>query len=116
MKLDIHFRHMDRSDSLEDLATDKVMHAVDGYLHRHDVHVQIWLISDLNLNNRGTGSFICEIEVRSPKKKHFFITKRDIDMHVAIQAAADKMKILLDNSGKRELDMRHQQRAVAPGL
>lgn len=113
MKLDIHFRHMDRIESLENLVTEKVMHAVDGYSHRHDAHVQVWLVSDLNRTNRGTGSFICEIEVRAPRKKHFFIQKRNIDMHTAIQDAADKLQILLDNDAKREIDERHKAPAVS---
>ncbi len=106
MRLDIRFRHMDRSEALEDLTTDKVMHAVEGFLHRHDAHIQVWLISDLNRTNRGTGNFKCEIEVRCPRKKDYFISKVDEDMHYAIQEATDKLKILLDEAGKRELDQR----------
>ncbi len=108
MRLDIRFRHMDRSEAVENLATDKVMQAIDGFLHRHDAHIQVWLVSDLNRTNRGTGRFICEIEVRYPKKKHFFIQKSHEDMHNAIQEACDKLKVLLDEAGKRELDVRHE--------
>jgi ribosome-associated translation inhibitor RaiA len=106
MRLEIRFRHMDRSEALENLATEKITQAVEGFVHRHDAHIQAWLISDLNRLNRGTGSFICEIEVRYPKKKHFFITKSDRDMHVAIQQAANKLKVVLDEAGKKELDSR----------
>lgn len=106
MRLEIHFRHMERSEALEELTTEKVTQAVDGFLHRHDAHIQVWLVSDLNRTSRANGSFICEIEVRYPRKKHFFIQKTNLDMHAAIQDAADKLKILLDEAGKKELDMR----------
>ena len=109
MRLEIRFRHMDRSEAVEDLATDKVMQAVEGFLHRHDAHVQVWLISDLNRTNRGTPRFICEIEVRCPRKKHFFIHKVHEDMHFAIQEATDKLKLILDEAGKKELDQRHEE-------
>lgn len=108
MRLDIQFRHMDRSEAIEDLVTDKVTQAVEGFMHRHDAHVQVWLISDLNRTNRGTGVFICEIEVRCPRKKDHFIRKVDADMHMAIQEATDKLKLLLDEAGKREIDQRNQ--------
>ncbi len=111
MRLEIRFRHMERSDALESLTTEKVMQAIDGFLHRHDAHVQVWLISDLNRTNRGTGRFICEIEVRSPRKKDHFISKEDSDMHVAIQEATDKLKIILDEEGKREIRTRNDPRA-----
>lgn len=113
MRLEIQFRHMDRSEALEDLTNEKVMQAVDGFLHRHDAHVQVWLISDLNRTTRGTGSFICEIEVRCPRRKHFFIQKSDSDMHAAIQRATDKLKILLDEAGKKEISARQ---AGAPAV
>ena len=107
MRLDIHFRHMDRSESLENLVTEKVTHSVDGFLHRHDAHIQVWLVSELNKANRGSGSFICEIEIRYPKKKQYFIRKQNPDMHTAIQDAADKLKVLVDEAGKKETDLRH---------
>lgn len=107
MRLEIHFRHMERSESLEALVTDKVTRAVEGFSHRHDAHVQVWLISDLNLTNRGTGHFICEIEIRYPRKKHFFIQKKDEDMHAAIQEACDKLDVILDEAGKKEIDQRN---------
>ena len=108
MRLDIQFRHMDRSETLEDFTSEKVTQAVEGFLHRHDAHIQVWLISDLNRSTRGTGNFKCEIEVRSPRKKDYFICKTDPDMHLAITDATDKLKTLLDEAGKRELDQRNQ--------
>lgn len=108
MRLDVQFRHMDRSETLEDYALDKITQAVDGFVHRHDAHVMIWLISDLNRTNRGTPEFKCEIEVRYPRKKDVFISKNAPEMHAAIQAAADKLKIILDEAGKREKAQRHE--------
>lgn len=107
MRMEIRFRHMERSEPLEALATEKVTQAVEGFVHRHDAHIQVWLISDLSLVNRGTGSFICEIEVRYPRKKHFFIRKESPDMHSAIQEACDKLKVLLDEAGKKEVAIRN---------
>ena len=108
MRLEIQFRHMDRSEALEDSVTEKVTHAVEGFAHKHDAHVQVWLISDLNRTTRGTGVFKCEIEVRCPKKKDYFISKVDSDMYMAIQDATDKLKVLLDEAGKREIQQRTQ--------
>jgi ribosome-associated translation inhibitor RaiA len=108
MRLDVQFRHMERSETLEDYALDKVTQAVEGFVHRHDAHVMIWLISDLNRTNRGTPEFKCEIEVRYPKKRDVFISKNAPEMHSAIQAAADKLKVLLDEAGKREKALRHE--------
>ncbi|MES2962850.1 MAG: HPF/RaiA family ribosome-associated protein [Bdellovibrionota bacterium] len=108
MRLDVQFRHMDRSETLEDYALDKVTQAVEGFVHRHDAHVMIWLISDLNRTNRGTPEFKCEIEVRYPKKKDVFIAKSAPEMHAAIQDASDKLKVLLDEAGKKERAQRHE--------
>lgn len=106
MRLEIQFRGMDRSEALETFVTEKIEHAVNGFLHRHDAHVMIWLVSERNKLNRGTGSFVCELEVRAPRKQDYFVSKTDTDMHVAIQKATDKLKIVLDEAGKKELDRR----------
>lgn len=108
MQLDVHFRGMDRSDAVEALATEKIMHAVGGFLHRHDAHVIIWLISERNRLNRGTGSFICEVEVRAPRKQTFFVAKRDFDMHNAIQETSNTIKVQLDQAGKKEIALRNE--------
>jgi len=107
MRLDVRFRHMDRSEALETYATDKVSQAVEGFIHRHDAHVMVWLISDLNRATRGTPEFKCEIEVRYPRKKDVFICKNAPEMHAAIQLAADKLKVILDEAGKKEVASRH---------
>ncbi len=107
MRLEVRFRHMERSEALESLATEKIGQAINTFVHRHDSHVQVWLVSELNRTNRGTPQFICEIEVRYPRKKDLFISKSDTDMNVAIQEAVDKLKILLDEAGKKEIDLRN---------
>jgi ribosome-associated translation inhibitor RaiA len=112
MRMEIRFRHMERSEALESLVTDKVTQAIET-LHRHDAHIQVWLISDLNRTNRGTGRFICEIEVRCPRKKEYFISKSDSDMHVAIQNATDTLKIILDEAGKKEITLRNDPRSLS---
>lgn len=107
MRLMIHFRHMERSEAIEALATEKVTAAVDNFVHRHDAHVEIWLISELNRTNRGTPNFKCEIEVRYPPRKSFFVSKASADMHMAVQDATDALKVLLDEAGKKEIDLRN---------
>lgn len=114
MRLEINFRHMDRSEALENLVTEKVMQAVSGFLHRHDAHIQVWLISELNRTTRGTGQFICEIEVRYPRKKNFFIRKDHSDMHYAIQDASDKLATMLDEAGKKEIALRNEPVSTVP--
>lgn len=113
MRLDLHFRHMERSDALEFLVNERVAHALDGFLHRHDSHVLIWLISDLNRTKRAPGSFICEIEVRCPRRRNFFVHKTNSDMHTAIHEAVDKLKVLLDGAGKKEIDHQHYEATFA---
>jgi ribosomal subunit interface protein len=108
MRLEVQFRHMDRSEALETLAVEKISAAVEEFVHRHDAHVQVWLNSDLNRANRGTGQFTCEIDVRYPKKKELFVSKSDTDIHTAIQEAADSLAIMLDEAGKREISLRRE--------
>jgi ribosome-associated translation inhibitor RaiA len=102
VRLEIHFRHMSRSEGLESLATERITRAVDGFVHRQDCHVQVWLISDLNRTSHGSGAFTCEIEVRIAPKKTFFIKKESDDMVMALNDAAEKLHILLDEAGKKE--------------
>ena len=106
MRIEVQFRHMDRSEVLEAYAIEKLSQAVEGFVHAHDSHVLIWLVSDLNRTNRGTPEFCCEVEVRYPKKKDVFISKSNQDIHLAINEAADKLSVMLDEAGKRELSKR----------
>lgn len=109
MRLEVQFRHMDRSESLETLATDKISAAVEEFVHRHDSHVQVWLISDVNRTNRGTPQFTCEIDVRYPKKHELFISKSDSDIVLAINEATNSLAIMLDEAGKKERSLRREQ-------
>jgi ribosome-associated translation inhibitor RaiA len=106
MRIEVQFRHMDRSESLEAYAIEKLGQAVQEFIHAHDSHVLIWLVSDLNRTNRGTPEFCCEVEVRYPKKKDVFISKSNQDIHLAINEAAEKLGVILDEAGKRELSKR----------
>ncbi len=108
MNINIRFRNMERSSALESLVTSKVTRALEHCLHRPDANIDVWLISERNLNNRGTGWFICEIEVRFPPRKRFFIRKDGADMHVAIQDAADAIGTIIDEEGKKEAQLRRQ--------
>jgi ribosome-associated translation inhibitor RaiA len=106
MRLEVRFRHMDRSEALEELVTNKVNGALENFSHRHDCHVQVWLVSELNRNNRGTPHFLCEIEVRYPQKKDVFVSRDSNDMNSAVQAAVDTVEELLTEEAKRELSAR----------
>ena len=106
MRLEVRFRHMDRSEALEELVTNKVNSALENFSHRHDCHVQVWLVSELNRNNRGTPHFLCEIDVRYPQKKDVFVSRDSSDMNGAVQAAVDTVEELLAEEGKRELSSR----------
>ena len=106
MNLEIRFRHMERSEALEDFVRDKISHSLAHVLHRRDAHVQVWLVSERNLVNRGTGWFVCEIDVRIPPRKDVYVQKAGQDMYAAVQAAVDRAHILLDESGKKERSRR----------
>jgi ribosome-associated translation inhibitor RaiA len=108
MRIDVQFRHMERSEALEAYAVEKISTAVNGFIHTHDSHVLIWLISDLNRANRGTPLFCCEVEVRYPQKKNVFISKTDQDIHLAINEAADKLSVMLDEAGKIAITRRRR--------
>ena len=108
MRIDVQFRHMNRSEALETSTIEKTRAVVSEFVHAHDSHVLIWLISDLNRTTRGTPMFRCEIEVRYPQKKDVFISKENKDIHVAINEASEKLSVLLDQAGKRELTRRRQ--------
>jgi ribosome-associated translation inhibitor RaiA len=110
MRIEIRFRHMPRSEALESLVTERVVQASDGFVNRHDAHIQVWLVSDLNRTTRGTGSFICEIEVRYPPRKEFFIQKESSDMHVAIHEATEKLQDYLNDTVKKESE--HRRNAI----
>lgn len=113
MKIDIRFRHMERSEPLEEFVTAKLTRVLENVLHRQEAHIQVWLISELNLANRGTGWFICEINTRYPPRKDFFVRKEASDMYVAIQDAVDATRILIDEAGKKESHQRKQSQPVS---
>ncbi len=109
MRLEIRFRQMERSEALEELVHDKISQAVADFSNRHETHIQVWLVSDLNRTSRSQGSFICEIDVRYPPRKDFYIHKTSDDMRVAIQEATDKLRARLNDAGKKELSARQRR-------
>lgn len=113
MKIDIRFRHMERSEALEEFVTNKISRALESSLHRQDAHIQVWLISELNLSNRGSGWFICEIYTRYPPRREFFVRKEASDMHVAILEAVDAARTLIDEDGKKVSQQRKQTPSVS---
>ncbi|HVK61896.1 MAG TPA: HPF/RaiA family ribosome-associated protein [Bdellovibrionales bacterium] len=114
MRIEVRFRHMERSEALETFALDKVGQAVEEFGHRHDSHVLVWLVSELNLVNRGTGEFICEIEVRVPRRKQYFVSRASTDMHTSIVEAVDRLKTVLDEAGKKEISQRNEAGRFTP--
>ncbi len=106
MRLEVRFRHMERSEALEDLATQKVSAAVEGFNQRHSTHVQVWLVSELNRTATRLPNFVCEIEVRYPHKKDLFVSRESADMRTAIMDACESVEMLLNEAGKKELEHR----------
>ena len=113
MRLEVRFRHMERSEALEDLATQKVSAAVEGFNQRHSTHVQVWLVSELNRTASRLPSFVCEIEVRYPHKKDLFVSRESADMRSAIMEACDSLEMLLTEAGKKELEHRSGNAIIA---
>jgi ribosome-associated translation inhibitor RaiA len=101
--MEIRFHHMDRSEALEATVTEKVTEVIDDVLHRHDGHVQVWLIAETNRVSKGTPHFICEVEVRFPPRKDLFVSRGNSDMHIAINEVCETLRELLREEGKREV-------------
>ncbi len=108
MRAEIHFKDMDRSESLESFALDKV-EPLCTYLHRSDCHILVWLVSVNSRFASGTPEYKCEIEVRYPPKHDVFVSKTAEDMHEAIAEAAKAMQILLRNRSKKEIGIRNDE-------
>ncbi len=112
MKIDVNFRHMDRSETLENYVIGKVEDIVSEVMaNRSHCHVMVFLVNEYNRNGRGQPTYQCEIEVRYPPKHDVFVHKSDRDIHIAINEATDTLRNLLNENGKREHDWRaHGQR------
>lgn len=103
MRMEIRFHHMDRSEAVETYVQSKVTEVIDEVLHRHDGHVQVWLIAETNRASKGTPHFICEVEVRFPPRKDLFVSRGAPDMYAAINEVAETLRELLREEGKREV-------------
>jgi len=106
MRLEIHFNHMDRSESLETYVQERVTEVIEEVLHRNDCHTLVWLRNVHSRVQKGVPEMVCEIEVRYPPRKDFFVSKTSDDMHIAINAAVDALREHLKEDGKREIDGR----------
>jgi|GEM_PF-3405002 len=113
MRLEVRFRHMERSESLEELATQKVSAAVEGFNQRHSTHVQVWLVSELNRTATRLPCFVCEIEVRYPHRRDLFVSRESADMRTAIFEACDSLETLLTEAGKKELEHRSTKAMIS---
>ncbi|MCM2281962.1 MAG: HPF/RaiA family ribosome-associated protein [Bdellovibrionaceae bacterium] len=112
MRLEIHFNHMTRSEHLETFVRERLDPVIEGVLHRHDCHVMVWLMNVHSRVQRGVPELRCEIEIRYPPKRDFFVTKSSDDIHLAIIDSVDALKIHLDEDGKREIERRRTARSA----
>ena len=104
MKVEVHFTHMDRSETLEQQVLEKVGVVLQDLLHRETAHAQVWLVSDHSRHHaKGVPEYRCEIEVRVPPRKDCFVSKTDPDMSVAIHDAIGALKSMLRAGAKREI-------------
>lgn len=113
MRLEIHFNHMARSEHLETFVRERLEPVIEGVLHRADCHVMVWLMNVHSRVQRGVPELRCEIEVRYPPKRDFFVAKSSDDMHLAIVDAVDALRIHLAEDGRREIDRRRSAPAVS---
>ncbi len=109
MRMEIHFNHMTRSEHLETFIRERLQPVIEGALHRDDCHVMVWLMNVHSRAQRGVPELRCEIEVRYPPKRDFFVAKSAEDIHIAIVDAVDALKLHLAEDGKREI---HRRRAA----
>jgi ribosome-associated translation inhibitor RaiA len=73
----------------------------------------VWLMNVHSRVQKGVPEFRCEIEIRYPPKRDFFVAKSGDEMHAAIQYALDALKAHLREDGKREIDARRNARPAA---
>lgn len=108
MRTEIHFTHMDRSETLEVEASDRITEVIEEFLNRDDCHTQIWLIKEHSPFGKGKPEFKCEVSVRYPPKKEVFVHKSHEDMHHAIHMTATALQGVLREESKREINRRHE--------
>ncbi len=116
MRLEIHFNHMARSEHLEAFVRERLEPVIEGVSRREDCHVMVWLMNVHSRAQRGVPELRCEIEVRYPPKRDFFVAKGADDMHMAITAAIDVLRAHLAEAGRREIDRRRSARSAAGGI
>ena len=104
MVSEIHFKGMVRSEALEEFALQRVESVLSEFLHRHDWHARVWLVTEHSRRSNGVPLFQCEIDVRFPHRKEIFIKKSNIDMYQAFGSALDSLKIAVRDYSKREID------------
>lgn len=110
MRLEIHFNHMARSEHLEMFVRERLEPVVEGVLHRNDCHVMVWLMNVHSRIQRGVPELRCEIEIRYPPRRDFFVAKSSDDMHTAIVEAINALRMHLAGESKREIDRRRSAR------
>ena len=116
MRLDIHFNHMARSEHLELFVKERLEPVIEDILHRDDCHVMVWLMNVHSRAQRGIPELRCEIEVRYPPKRDFFVSKTSEDMHLSIIDALDALKTHVTEDRKRITDRRRSTIRSASGI
>lgn len=116
MRLEINFNHMARSEHLEAFVQEKLQPVIEDVLHREDCHVMVWLMNVHSRVQKGVPELRCEIEIRYPPKRDFFVSKSSEDLHAAIVEAVDALELHLRDEGKREIqNMRRPSSRAAGG-
>lgn len=101
MKIDVRFTRMNRSESLESFAEEKVRQALPN--EELGGHAQVWLVCDRSkFGGHGAPQYRCEIEVRS-KRRGGFVAKVNSDVKAAIHEAVGALKGVLRENSKRFL-------------
>ncbi len=107
MQTQVHFTHMDRSESLEQFAIEKMEGVAHELLHRGEFHLQIWLVNEKSAQSKGPHQFKCEVSVRFPPKREIFIDKTSEDMYESIGLVENALRQVLREEAKKEIQKRH---------
>jgi ribosome-associated translation inhibitor RaiA len=108
MRLEIKYSHLERSDATDAFVAEKA-EALRHLVHRHDCHLQVWLVAEKSRFGKGVPAYTCEIELRYSPKRDVFVSKTAEDLHSAIIDAVNATKNLLRDNTQ---DHHHRDKPV----
>lgn len=111
MTSEVHFKGMERSVALETYLLKRLEPLLTDFLHRHDWHARVWLVTENSRFKKGVPVYRCEIDVRFPPKKEIFIEKSSVDMYQSINRAIERLKVAAAEYSKREIDAKRSRRS-----